>query len=141
MKEMLEMQLVELVISTLFTLITVVILPLLAKLILSKINNDKQKGIITDMFDAVSRTVGFLEVRMTQQFKEDGNWNKDTQREVLEAAIDMVIGELSDVTIKKMKLTGESLRVRVEKEIEKYLLEKKTPKLEAISSEICLTGK
>lgn len=141
MKEMLEMQLVELVISTLFTLITVVILPLLAKLILSKINNDKQKGIVTDMFDAVSRTVSFLEVRMAQQFKEDGNWNKDTQREVLEAAIDTVIGELSDVTIKKMKLTGESLRARVEKEIEKYLLEKKTPKLEANSSEICLTGK
>lgn len=140
MKEMFEAKLIELVISFLFTVITAVVLPLLSELILSKIKNDKQKGIAIDMLNAVSRTVDFLEVRMTQQFKEDGNWNKETQKEVLNTAIDMVIKELSEATIKNLKMNESDLRDRIEKEIEKYILEKKTVKLET-ATETCLTGK
>lgn len=140
MKEMFEAKLIELVISFLFTVITAVVLPLLSELILSKTKNDKQKGIAIDMLNAVSRTVDFLEVRMTQQFKEDGNWNKETQKEVLNTAIDMVIKELSEATIKNLKMNESDLRGRIEKEIEKYILEKKTAKLET-ATETCLTGK
>lgn len=141
MKEMFEVQIVEMVISILSTIITAVILPLVAKLIMSKLNNDRLKGIVEDVSNTISRAVDFMEVRMTNQLKEDGCWNAETQKQVLNAAIDMAIKELSDSTIKNLKLSETELREYIEGEIEKYILNKKEAKALSENNTICLTGK
>lgn len=125
MNEVIQVQLIEMVISILSVAITSVILPLVAKLIISKLNNDRHKEIVEDVSDAVSRSVEFLEARMVKQLKTDGKWDSKAQREALDSAISMAIDELSNATIKNLKLTGSDLRTRIEKEIEKYIMEKK----------------
>lgn len=142
MSDVIQSQLIELVISILSTAITVVILPLVAKFLTAKINNEKINEAITDITNVVSRSVEFVEVRMVQQLKADGKWNSETQKEVLETAVETAMNDLSKVTIKNLKLTAPEIRDLLEKEIEKYILGKKDVKAAiADSSTVSLTGK
>lgn len=142
MSDVIQSQLIELVISILSTAITVVILPLVAKFLMAKINNEKINEAITDITNVVSRSVEFVEVRMVQQLKADGKWNSETQKEVLETAVETAMNDLSEVTIKNLKLTAPEIRDLLEKEIEKYILGKKDVKAAiADSSTVSLTGK
>ena len=142
MSDVIQSQLIELVISILSTAITVVILPLVAKFLTAKINNEKINEAITDITNVVSRSVEFVEVRMVQQLKADGKWNSETQKEVLETAVETAMNDLSEVTIKNLKLTAPEIKDLLEKEIEKYILGKKDAKAAiADSSTVSLTGK
>lgn len=142
MSDVIQSQLIELVFSILSTAITVVILPLVAKILISKINNEKINEAITDITNVVSRSVEFIEVRMVQQLKADGKWNSETQKEVLNAAVETAMNDLSEVTIKNLKLTAPEIKDLLEKEIEKYILGKKDAKAAiANSSTVSLTGK
>jgi hypothetical protein len=125
MKEELAKSIIELTFTIISATITIVLLPAVAAWLKSKTDNEQIKSIITDITSAVSTCVDHSEQTIVSQLKAEQNWNKDTQKEVLDTVTQSVIDSLLETTKKVVADNGIDIETLVVQHIEAYIQSKK----------------
>lgn len=106
-------------------IITGVVLPLISSWLKSKVNNQKWANAIDDVTVQVSNSVDYLEQTLVKQLKEDGKWNTDTQKEVLNEAVTAVMNNLSADTLKYLQENVSDMTAYITQCIESKILNSK----------------
>lgn len=125
MKEELAKSIIELTFTVISATITIVLLPAVAAWLKSKTDNEQIKSIIADITSAVSTCVDHSEQTIVSQLKAEQNWNKDTQKEVLDTVTQNVIDSLLETTKKVVADNGIDIETLVVQHIEAYIQSKK----------------
>lgn len=125
MKEELVKSIIELTFTVISATITIVLLPAIAAWLRSKTDNEQIKSIITDISAAVATCVDHSEQTVVSQLKADNNWNKETQKEVLDTVTQNVIDSLLETTKKVVANNGIDIETLVIQHIEAYIQSKK----------------
>lgn len=123
---------IDTVIHILLALISVVfsyvLLPKLSQWLSSKTENERLKAVIQDVAATVQTTVNELEQTMVSQYKTEGKWNLETQKQVLQAAITSVINDLLVSTKETLEQNGTNIEELVRRYIESYIQSRKGAK-------------
>ena len=110
--------LIECAITIISAIITTVLLPLAAQYVSAKIQNQRLQSAVEDIVQCVATSVDFLEQTMVKQLKADGSWNTDSQKAVMEQALNTSVNMLSTSTLKWLKSNEKDAQ-----EIAKYYIE------------------
>lgn len=125
MKEELAKSIIELTFTVISATITIVLLPAVAAWLKSKTDNEQIKSIIADITSAVSTCVDHSEQTIVSQLKAEQNWNKDTQKKVLDTVTQNVIDSLLETTKRIVADNGIDIETLVVQHIEAYIQSKK----------------
>ena len=125
MKEELAKSIIELTFTVISATITIVLLPAVAAWLKSKTHNEQIKSIIADITSAVSTCVDHSEQTIVSQLKAEQNWNKDTQKKVLDTVTQNVIDSLLETTKRIVADNGIDIETLVVQHIEAYIQSKK----------------
>ena len=126
MSEIILKYLIAGAITIISSIITSVLLPAISAWIQSKIQNERMQSYVQDITMTVATTVNCLEQTMVAQYKNDGNWNKETQKKVLDAAVKQV---MDSVTMQTKQLIVDQcidMQALVTRYIESYIIQQKT---------------
>lgn len=100
MKEELIMQIIQAALGLAVTILTVVLIPKAVQLINSRIQNEQLKTVVDDVANSASIVIKYLEQTTVKQMKKDGRWNSETQKQVLEEAVQLVMDRLANKTMR-----------------------------------------
>lgn len=125
MKAQIISKVIELIFTILTTVIVSVLLPAVTAWLKSKTNNEKIQAVIADISAAVVTCVDYAEQTIVPVLKEKGEWNGDTQVEVLDTVTNNVIDTLLETTKQIIEKNGINLEEMVAQKIEAYILSKK----------------
>lgn len=129
MKAQIITKVIELVFTILSTVVVSVLLPAVTAWLKSKTNNERIQAIIADLSSAVTACVDYAEQTTVTALKEKGEWNADTQVEVLTSVTESVVNSLLDTTKQLIEANGIDLEELVAQRIEAYILSKKGSKV------------
>lgn len=121
MKEQLISEVLELVLGLIAAVVTGVLLPKLAQLVTSKVQNETLNNVVFDLSNSAAVVVNYLEQTMVSQLKKDGKWNSETQKEVLDKAVDLVLERLADKTISTLDKNSTNVTNLIVSYIEAYI--------------------
>lgn len=113
--------LIWLLTSTIAAIVSCVLLPKLSAWISSKTENEKLKAAISDITTTVQTTVDQLEQTMVSQYKKQGRWDLDAQKEVLSAAVEEITSNLLDSTTDMLEKNGVDIQKLILRYIESYI--------------------
>lgn len=118
-------ELICLVSSILAAVISSVLVPALSSWLKSKTENEKLQAVISDLTTTVQTSVNKYEQTAVAKLKSAGEWNAESQRAVLESAVNEVISNLLDTT--KRTFINNDIEVSdvVERYVEAYIQSKK----------------
>lgn len=111
--------------SVLCTLITVVLLPLIASALKSKIKNNQWANVIDEITKAVSTSVDCVQQTMVEQLKADGKFDKENQQKALRKALELTLQSLSSATKKAISDENIDIEQMLIKYIESAIINKK----------------
>ena len=114
--------LIECAITIISAIITTVLLPLAAQYVSAKIQNQRLQSAVEDIVQCVATSVDFLEQTMVKQLKADGSWNTDSQKAVMEQALNTSVNMLSTSTLKWLKSNEKDAQEIAKYYIEAYIL-------------------
>jgi hypothetical protein len=80
---------------------------------------------VQDITMTVATTVNCLEQTMVAQYKNDGNWNKETQQKVLDAAVKQVMDSVTMQTKQLIEDQRIDMQALVTRYIESYIIQQK----------------
>lgn len=126
MKAQIISKVIELIFTILTTVVVSVLLPAVTAWLKSKTNNEKIQAVIADISAAVVTCVDYAEQTIVPVLKEKGEWNGDTQVEVLDTVTNNVMDTLLETTKQIIEKNGINLEEIVAQKIEAYILSKKT---------------
>ena len=126
MNEIILKYLIAGIITIISSIITSVLLPAISTWIQSKIQNERMQSYVQDITMTVATTVNCLEQTMVAQYKNDGNWNKETQQKVLDAAVKQVMDSVTMQTKKLIEDQCIDMQALVTRYIESYIIQQKT---------------
>lgn len=118
MTQIIMNNLIQLIFTILSTVITVILIPALSNWLKSKTENEKIQAVISDLSATVETAVNYYEQTVVAGLKEDGEWNSDTQQEVLKDAVNTAMESLMDTTKKTISDNGISLQDVVTRYVE-----------------------
>lgn len=121
MKEQLISEVLELVLGLIAAIVTGVLLPKLAQLVTSKVQNETLNNVVFDLSNSAAVVVNYLEQTMVSQLKKDGKWNSETQKEVLDKAVELVLERLADKTISTLDKNSTNVTNLIVSYIEAYI--------------------
>ena len=121
MKEQLISEVLELVLGLIAAVVTGVLLPKLAQLVTSKVQNETLNNVVFDLSNSAAVVVNYLEQTMVSQLKKDGKWNSETQKEVLDKAVNLVLERLADKTISTLHKNSTDVKNLIVSYIEAYI--------------------
>lgn len=121
MKEQLISEVLELVLGLIAAVVTGVLLPKLAQLVTSKVQNETLNNVVFDLSNSAAVVVNYLEQTMVSQLKKDGKWNSETQKEVLDKAVELVLERLADKTISTLDKNSTNVTNLIVSYIEAYI--------------------
>ena len=101
--------------------VTKIIIPEIANWLSAKTDNQRMQTAINDMLTTVETTVNFLEQTVVSEYKYNGNWNTETQKQVLETAIDEICISLTDLTKNTIDENGADIRNTIRRYVESYI--------------------
>lgn len=87
---------IESIVGIVSIIILTVFVPKLQQLIKAKTNNEKYDLVVKEIGDQVVTAIEYIEQTIVNQLKIDGKWNTETQREVLDTAVNIIKCNLSD---------------------------------------------
>lgn len=125
MKEQIITKVIELVFTILSAVVVSVLLPAVKAWLQSKTENERLKAIIADVTSAVATCVDHAEQTIVSVLKEKGEWNDETQAEVLETVTSNVIDTLLETTKYHIENNGIDLENMIAQHIEAYIQQKK----------------
>lgn len=120
--------LIWMTISVFATIITSVALPAFADWLKSKTENEKLQALISDITTTTQTAVSYYEQTAVYTLKKDHAWNSETQREVLENAVDDVVSNLLDTTKQAIEDNRQDIYDVVTRYIESYIHSQKGAK-------------
>lgn len=126
MSEIILKYLIAGAITIISSIITSVLLPAISTWIQSKIQNERMQSYVQDITMTVATTVNCLEQTMVAQYKNDGNWNKETQQKVLDAAVKQVMDSVTMQTKQLIEDQCIDMQALVTRYIESYIIQQKT---------------
>lgn len=126
MSEIILKYLIAGAITIISSIITSVLLPAISTWIQSKIQNERMQSYVQDITMTVATTVNCLEQTMVAQYKNDGNWNKETQQKVLDAAVKQVMDSVTRQTKQLIEDQCIDMQALVTRYIESYIIQQKT---------------
>lgn len=126
MSEIILKYLIAGAITIISSIITSVLLPAISAWIQSKIQNERMQSYVQDITMTVATTVNCLEQTMVAQYKTDGNWNKETQQKVLDAAVKQVMDSVTMQTKQLIEDQRIDMQALVTRYIESYIIQQKT---------------
>ena len=126
MSEIILKYLIAGAITIISSIITSVLLPAISAWIQSKIQNERMQSYVQDITMTVATTVNCLEQTMVAQYKNDGNWNKETQQKVLDAAVKQVMDSVTMQTKQLIEDQRIDMQALVTRYIESYIIQQKT---------------
>lgn len=121
MKEQLISEVLELVLGLIAAVVTGVLLPKLAQLVTSKVQNETLNNVVFDLSNSAAVVVNYLEQTMVSQLKKDGKWNSETQKEVLDKAVELVLERLADKTISTLDKNSTNVKNLIVSYVEAYI--------------------
>ncbi len=121
MRDTIINELICLVFSVLTIVISSILIPALAAWLKSKTENEKLQAVISDITTTVATSVNKYEQTAVAKLKEAGEWNAESQRSVLESALDEVITNLLDTTKDTLKENYLDVSEVIERHIESYI--------------------
>lgn len=106
-------------------MISSVLVPELSSWLKSKTENEKLQAVISDITTTVQTSVNKYEQTAVARLKAAGEWNAESQRAVLESAVNEVITNLLDTT--KRTFINNDIEVSdvIERYVEAYIQSKK----------------
>ena len=116
--------LIELVFTILTTVITAVLLPAFVAWLKSKTQNERIQAIISDISAAVATCVDYAEQTLVSSLKSNGEWNEETQADVLVTVVNNVSDILLDSTKQIIETNGIDLENLIVQHIEAYIQSK-----------------
>ncbi len=125
MSEIILKYLIAGAITIISSIITSVLLPAISTWIQSKIQNERMQSYVQDLTMTVATTVNCLEQTMVAQYKNDGNWNKETQQKVLDAAVKQVMDSVTMQTKQLIEDQRIDMQALVTRYIESYIIQQK----------------
>lgn len=125
MSEIILKYLIAGAITIISSIITSVLLPAISTWIQSKIQNERMQSYVQDITMTVATTVNCLEQTMVAQYKNDGNWNKETQQKVLDAAVKQVMDSVTMQTKQLIEDQRIDMQALVTRYIESYIIQQK----------------
>lgn len=126
MSEIILKYLIAGAITIISSIITSVLLPAISTWIQSKIQNERMQSYVQDLTMTVATTVNCLEQTMVAQYKNDGNWNKETQQKVLDAAVKQVMDSVTMQTKQLIEDQRIDMQALVTRYIESYIIQQKS---------------
>lgn len=114
-------ELICLVFSILAAVVCSVLVPALSAWLKSKIENEKLQAIISDITTTVQTSVNKYEQTVVGNLKSTGEWNAESQHDVLESAAKEVITNLMDTTRETLESNGQDIYDVVTRYIESYI--------------------
>ena len=118
-------ELICLIFSILAAVISSVLVPALSAWLKSKTENEKLQAIISDITMTVQTSVNKYEQTVVARLKAAGEWNAESQRAVLESAVNEVITNLLDTTKRTFINNGIEVFDVIERYVEAYIQSKK----------------
>ena len=125
MKDQIITKIIELVFTVLTTVVVSVLLPAITAWLKSKTDNERIQAIIADVTSAVATCVDHAEQTMVAALKEKGEWNADTQSDVLTTVVNNVVDTLLETTKQHIEANGIDLENMIAQHIEAYIQSKK----------------
>jgi hypothetical protein len=113
--------LLENLIGILSTFITVILLPLIARNLIARTDNEKTQAILLDFKETAQLSVDLIEQKVVHQLKLDGAWDSSSQKDVLQNAVTDVVNNLSATTVRSISKSGKDVREVAERYIESYI--------------------
>ena len=121
MKEQLISEVLEFVLGIIAAVVTGVLLPKLSQLVTSKVQNENLNSVVFDLSNSAAVVVNYLEQTMVSQLKKDGKWNSETQKAVLDNAVDLVLERLANKTISTLHKNSTDVKNLIVSYIEAYI--------------------
>ena len=118
-------ELICLIFSILAAVISSVLVPALSSWLKSKTENEKLQAVISDITTTVQTSVNKYEQTAVARLKAAGEWNAESQRAVLESAVNEVITNLLNTTKRTFINNGIEVSDVVERYVEAYIQSKK----------------
>lgn len=118
-------ELICLIFSILAAVISSVLVPALSAWLKSKTENEKLQAVISDITTTVQTSVNKYEQTAVSRLKAAGEWNAESQRAVLESAVNEVITNLLNTTKKTFINNGIEVFDVIERYVEAYIQSKK----------------
>lgn len=118
-------ELICLIFSILAAVISSVLVPALSAWLKSKTENEKLQAIISDITMTVQTSVNKYEQTVVAKLKSAGEWNTESQRAVLESAVNEVIANLLDITKKALESNSQDIQNVITRYIESYIQSQK----------------
>lgn len=118
-------ELIFLIFSILAAVISSVLVPELSSWLKSKTENEKLQAVILDITTTVQTSVNKYEQTAVARLKAAGEWNAESQRAVLESAVNEVITNLLNTTKKTFINNGIEVFDVIERYVEAYIQSKK----------------
>ena len=121
MKEILFDNLIKLV----FSIATTIIVPMIFAWIKSKCQNEKLRSLLTDVQDAVSASVDYIEQTFVKSMKESGKWDSDAMKVAMSEAAENAMNMLLESSKSMLEQNGVDVREYIVTKIEAYIQSKK----------------
>ena len=112
-------------IELVFTLISAVIVPAIFAWIKSKIRSEKLAAMLTDVENAVIKSVDYVEQTYVSEMKSSDNWGTDAQKIAMGTAVDNAMRMLLESTKRTILDNGLDIKEYVVSNIEAYIQSKK----------------
>lgn len=125
MKEQIILRIIEFIFAILTTVVVSVLLPVVKAWLMSKTENERIKAIIADVTSAVATCVDHAEQTIVSELKAKGEWNSETQEDVLLTVTNNVVDTLLTTTKKVIDDNGIDLENMIAHHIEAYIQSKK----------------
>lgn len=106
-------------------MISSVLVPELSSWLKSKTENEKLQAVISDITTTVQTSVNKYEQTVVAKLKSAGEWNAESQRAVLESAVNEVITNLLNTTKRTFINNGIKVSGVVDRYVEAYIQSKK----------------
>lgn len=121
--------LIEIGLSIICAVSARVIIPAVADYICNKTESQELKFVMDELERTSIKVVGEIEQTMVKQYKDEGNWNINSQKKALDAAAQNMLKRLSVKTTEIIQDHGVDIDDLVVSYIEARINEMKQPKL------------
>ena len=116
------------IIDLVFTVISVILVPMLAKWLKSKTQNEHLKSMIEDIEVNVHTVVDYMEQTVVKGMKESKEWTSENQAIVLKEAVDRILDSILDSTKKTLEENQIDISDYITTHVESYIQSKKSDK-------------
>lgn len=118
-------ELICLIFSIVAAVASSVLIPTLSAWLKSKTENEKLQAVISDITTTVQTTVNKYEQTAVARLKAAGEWNAESQRDILESVVNETVTNLLDTTKRSFIDNGIEVSDVVERYVEAYIQLKK----------------